>query len=112
MIESDNDAVREEQLKCKKSRSSAGEGIASHLRDTLRQFSVFIIAAVLLCLPAVFNGYPLLYPDTIEYLSVGPRILSKLIGNSEAGFYGMRSPFYSIFTESCLIVTGTSHCGQ
>ena len=47
------------------------------LGDTLQHLSALILAAGLLCLPALFNGYPFLYPDTIECLLVGPSILAN-----------------------------------
>jgi hypothetical protein len=52
-------------------------------------------AAVGLCWPAVWNGYPLLFPDSMNYLSDGLPVWRAVLGRPEHGFVAMRSEMYS-----------------
>jgi len=54
------------------------------------------LGALLLSWPALYNGFPLLYPDSMTYLDDG-RIVGRAVFLHEfSSYYGMRSPFYSL----------------
>ena len=40
----------------------------------LKRAGVVVTAALLMCWPAVYNRYPLLFPDSMSYLQDGPRV--------------------------------------
>jgi hypothetical protein len=42
------------------------------------------------------NGYPLIYPDSVDYLATGPIVARALFLHKFAAYYGMRSMFYSL----------------
>jgi hypothetical protein len=63
-------------------------------------------ATVFLCGPAVYNGLPLLYFDSFDYLGNGLRVLNTLVTGRVYSFYGYRSHFYSLFLGT---VYGTTH---
>lgn len=46
--------------------------------------------------PAVYNGYPLLYPDSMSYLRQGAPVARALFLHKFAGYYGGRSLIYSV----------------
>ena len=46
--------------------------------------------------PAVYNGYPLLYPDSMSYLRQGAPVARALFLHRFAGYYGGRSLIYSV----------------
>jgi hypothetical protein len=48
-----------------------------------------------MCWPALWNGYPLLYPDSISYVDDGRGVLQALLHRG-TGFAGMRSEMYSL----------------
>lgn len=50
-----------------------GQGFAFHNRSLgrARSLSLVLALAVALMLPAIWNGYPLLYFDTVDYVSMG-----------------------------------------
>jgi hypothetical protein len=52
-------------------------------------------ATCLLCAPALFNGLPLLYSDSLEYMRSGDDVVSRLLGGPDTGAYGQRSILYS-----------------
>lgn len=52
-------------------------------------------AALLLCLPALWNGFPFLFPDSMDYLRFGPAVAQALAGQPGAS-YGLRSPWYTL----------------
>jgi hypothetical protein len=52
--------------------------------------------ALLLCWPAFFNRYPLLYPDSITYLTDGQPVARALFLHQFSDYYGMRSLLYSL----------------
>jgi len=62
---------------------------------SIRLALAFAISTCLLCVPALFNGLPLLYPDTLEYMRTGDDIVRRLSGGPDTGFYGRRSLLYS-----------------
>ncbi len=52
--------------------------------------------ALLLAWPAVYNGYPLLYPDSITYIASGRPVARALLLHKFSEYYGMRSLFYGL----------------
>jgi len=55
-----------------------------------------LVAALLMSWPAVYNGYPLLYPDSMSYLRQGAPVARALFLHRFAGYYGGRSLIYSV----------------
>ena len=55
-----------------------------------------LLAAVVMSWPALYNRYPLLYPDSISYLGDGPHIARAAFLRDFSGCYGYRSLIYSI----------------
>ena len=63
------------------------------MRRTLNILLLLATTALLLW-PALVNGYPLLYPDTLDYLGTGrPALLAFLHGHT--GFHSVRSAVYA-----------------
>jgi len=46
--------------------------------------------------PAIYNGFPLLYPDSMTYLGDGSTLARKIFLHQSSNYYGMRSFFYSL----------------
>lgn len=55
-----------------------------------------ILGAVSMAWPALYNGFPLIYPDTLDYIQAGRNIEMALLGHYRALFYGDRSLIYSL----------------
>jgi hypothetical protein len=55
-----------------------------------------LLGALLMTWPALFNGFPLLYPDSMTYLGDGPVVARAIFLHQTASYYGMRSFFYSL----------------
>ena len=55
-----------------------------------------LLGALLLSWPALFNGFPLLYPDSMTYLWDGRVVARALFLHQLADYYGVRSFFYSL----------------
>ena len=51
---------------------------------------------MLMMWPAIFNRYPLLYPDSITYLQDGSPVARALFLHQLSDYYGMRSFIYSL----------------
>jgi hypothetical protein len=62
-------------------------------------------ATLFLSVPAVYNGLPLLFFDSFDYLGNGRRVLRALATGREYGFYGYRSHFYSLFLGTMYATT-------
>jgi hypothetical protein len=54
------------------------------------------LAALLLTWPALFNRYPLLYPDSVTYVSDGSPVARALFLHQFSDYYGVRSLIYSL----------------
>lgn len=72
---------------------------------------LFIILALTLCIPAFYNGFPLLFSDSIGYVSSG---FSDYIGNTRLWLYGgfirhisLWETLWLVIFAQGLIVTGT-----
>src|ERR1017187_814746 len=59
-------------------------------------FGAVLLGALLLAWPAFYNGFPLLYPDSMTYLGDGPVVARALFLHQFSDYYGMRSFFYSL----------------
>ena len=55
-----------------------------------------LLGAVMLLWPAIYNGYPLLYPDSLAYLEDGVRVARAVFLHQFSPFYGVRSLVYSL----------------
>ncbi len=55
------------------------------------------LSTILLCMPAVYNGFPLLFFDSFDYLGNGHNVLDTLATATRHNSYGYRSHFYSLF---------------
>ncbi|HXZ20178.1 MAG TPA: hypothetical protein VEG63_09530 [Candidatus Acidoferrales bacterium] len=55
-----------------------------------------LAGALLFAWPAVFNGYPLLYPDSITYIGSGRPVARALFLHKFSVYYGMRSLIYGL----------------
>jgi hypothetical protein len=55
-----------------------------------------LVAALVMMWPSVYNGYPLLYPDSMSYLRQGAPVARALFLHKFAGYYGGRSLIYSV----------------
>jgi hypothetical protein len=54
------------------------------------------LGALLLAWPAFYNGFPLLYPDSMTYLDDGRIVARAIFLHQFSSYYGMRSFFYSL----------------
>jgi hypothetical protein len=54
------------------------------------------LGALMMAWPALFNRFPLLYPDSMTYLADGPLVARALFLRQFSEYYGIRSFFYSL----------------
>jgi len=57
--------------------------------------------ALFLSWPAFYNGFPLLYGDSMTYLDDGPIVARAVFLHSLSSYYGVRSFFYSLGILPC-----------
>src|ERR1700761_2192461 len=62
----------------------------------IRHIFAIFFAAIGLCWPAFLNRYPLLYPDSITYISDGRAVAAALFLHRFGHFGWQRSAFYSL----------------
>jgi len=55
-----------------------------------------VLGAWMLSWPAFYNGFPLIYPDSMTYLDDGRTVARAVFFHQLSGYYGMRSFFYSL----------------
>ena len=72
-------------------RARNGNGLLCALRGV-----AVLLGALLLSWPAFFNGYPLIYPDSMSYLGDGPTVARAVFLHQFSDYYGERSFFYSL----------------
>src|SRR5208337_2308810 len=58
-----------------------------------------LLGALFLAWPAFYNGFPLLYPDSMTYLSDGRVVARALFLHRLSEYYGVRSFFYSLVIQ-------------
>ncbi len=68
----------------------------SNASRRLNRCVTVLAGALMMTWPAIYNGFPLLYPDSMTYLNDGPVIARKLFLHQSSSYYGMRSFFYSL----------------
>ncbi len=61
-----------------------------------RAATELLIATLLLAWPALYNGFPILYPDSMTYLDDGRIVARALFLHHFSEYYGMRSFIYSL----------------
>jgi hypothetical protein len=67
----------------------------------LQKISYFLIAVLILCVPAFYNGFPLIFPDTGGYLSTG---FNNKIGTARVWLYGGFLRHVSLWETLWLVV--------
>jgi hypothetical protein len=55
-----------------------------------------LLGALMLAWPAFYNGFPLIYPDSMTYLADGRVVARALFLHQPSDYYGVRSFFYSL----------------
>jgi hypothetical protein len=55
-----------------------------------------LLGALFMAWPAFYNGFPLLYPDTMTYVGDGRTVARAIFLHQFSDYYGMRSFFYSL----------------
>lgn len=55
-----------------------------------------LLGALLLSWPAFYNGFPMLYPDSMTYIADGRLVARAIFLHRFSDYYGMRSFFYSL----------------
>src|SRR3954467_9899820 len=70
---------------------------AVSVTPVLLAMSSIALIALLLSLPALLNGYPILFPDTLDYLQGGRSLRLALEAGHNLGNYSIRSVAYSVF---------------
>jgi hypothetical protein len=65
-------------------------------RSRVSRCGAVLAGSLLMTWPAFYNGFPLLYPDSMTYLGDGPVIARKIFLHQSSNYYGMRSFFYSL----------------
>jgi hypothetical protein len=55
-----------------------------------------LLGALLMAWPAFYNGFPLLYPDSMTYIDDGRIVARAIFLHQFSDYYGMRSFFYSL----------------
>ena len=61
----------------------------------IKRISAVLVAALIMTWPALYNGFPLLYPDTMNYLQDGGNVVRALF-LPDFSEYGARSLIYCI----------------
>jgi hypothetical protein len=67
-----------------------------HSPHWLSRAAAVATGALFLSWPAFYNGFPLLYGDSMTYLDDGPTVARALFLHSLSDYYGVRSFFYSL----------------
>ena len=62
----------------------------------IRRGGAVLVGALLMPWPAFYNGYPLLYPDSMSYLEDGPLVARALFLHRFSADYGGRSFIYCL----------------
>lgn len=62
----------------------------------ISRVAAVVLGAALMIWPALLNGYPLLYPDSMTYLGDGRLVARAVFLHKLSDYYGMRSFIYSL----------------
>src|SRR5277367_803995 len=77
--------------------SQAEKSVHAEMRRSARQqFFAVLTGALMMCWPAFYNRFPLIYPDSMTYLDDGRRVARALFLRQFSDYYGMRSFIYSL----------------
>ncbi len=63
---------------------------------SLPRLCAVLFGTLLLSWPALYNRYPLLFPDSMSYIESGPRVARALFLRDPSGYYGVRSFLYAL----------------
>jgi hypothetical protein len=74
----------------------AGRTAANNGKIGFRHAAAILAGALVMAWPALYNRYPLLYPDSITYLGDGRIVARAVFLHRFSEYYGMRSFFYSL----------------
>jgi hypothetical protein len=69
---------------------------ARKARTRLQHLAAVLLGALFLSWPAFYNGFPLLYPDSMTYLGDGRIVARAVFLHQFSPYYGVRSFFYSL----------------
>ena len=77
---------------------TVGQKLVQRAKGQLRALrcGAVLLGALFLAWPAFFNGFPLIYPDSMTYLSDGRIVARALFLHRLSEYYGVRSFFYSL----------------
>jgi hypothetical protein len=64
--------------------------------NRLRTLAAIVAAALMMSWVGLWNGFPLLYPDSMTYLDDGRLVARAIFFNHRSAYYGIRSFFYSL----------------
>jgi hypothetical protein len=67
----------------------------------LQKISYFLVAVLILCIPAFYNGFPLLFPDTTPYMETG---FENKIGDARVWLYSGFLRHVSLWETLWLVV--------
>ncbi len=70
--------------------------IRLHFHSIRWRSGAVLLGALLMTWPALYNGYPLLFPDSMSYIQGGPPVARALFLHNFAGYFGVRSFIYSL----------------
>lgn len=66
-----------------------------NFRTMLRGGAV-LLGALFLTWPAIYNRYPLIYPDSLTYIESGAPVANAIFLHKLSDYYGMRSMIYAL----------------
>lgn len=75
---------------------AASAAHAGSPRARFRGLQELLAATFILAWPALYNGFPILYPDSMTYLDDGSKVARAVFLHQLSDYYGMRSLFYSL----------------
>jgi hypothetical protein len=67
-----------------------------HGEGTAWNRAALVLGALITAWPAFYNGFPLIYPDTMTYVDDGGIVARALLLHQKSSYYGIRSFFYSL----------------
>jgi len=73
-----------------------GMGSGKRLRQRILPICAVFIATGISLWPAMFNGFPLLYADSMTYVADGSPVAKAVFLQQTSVYYGMRSLLYSL----------------
>jgi hypothetical protein len=65
-------------------------------RSRIGRCAAIFFAAFVMMWPALYNRYPMLYPDSLTYIGDGHLVARAIFLHRLSDYYGMRSFFYSL----------------